>query len=687
MKVLILRSFLLIGSFATAWLMPSCLQAAETAVVAEPRMTSALTLPRTGQISTYDQAGKLIDFQGSGQDGEFQRGAAWPDPRFIVNRNGTVSDALTGLMWLKVGNCFDDLPWPSALKTVADFNQGEASCHDIKSEYHDWFLPDLNQLASLIDAQARVPSDYLRLVGFDDVQNGVYWTATAYHGRLNAWGVDFTNGAIDLHNKLDRHLLLLARVDTLEKKLPNKNSPTSKPAGDESSKPLPQSGRPFIDNGDGTVTDARTGLMWFQDGSCLEKLDWQKALTSMKPLNSGQGNSGCSPSVKQYTDWSLPNATELRSLIDYDADYPALSSGHLFKSVAPGYWTSTTVAAAQEQAFIVDFNTGAMRPALKTEQYHALAVRQVVAPSSRPRKESEKGSNLGVAEQYVLALDPNVPSEIYWPPPPRFFNNGDGTSMDSITGSVWLTDASCLGKKNWKGAINEQIWEFNRVPKSFKCADYDAGVDDWQLPTLAEIQELLNRDEKNNAEWLNQQGIKNAQGNTSYWTASESPLNLYFADAINLKTGKAGNYPKSLKFNIWPKRNTQAGKEESTPLLSMTVNAIDNIITLTPKDTISLAVYLHTFGARIPADFWFWYDTPDEKRLWLTHIRTWTDKASPIYQGPLFNLKNYEIYRSVTGLAPGIYDFHFAIDTRPNGIFDEPRYEAKTTVIITAGQE
>jgi len=680
MRVFNLRSFLLIGSLATAWLTPFCLQAAETS------STSALTLPRTGQISTYDQAGKLIGFQGSGQDGEFQRGTVWPDPRFIVNRNSTVTDLLTGLMWLKDGNCFGDLPWPSALKAVADFNQGEATCHDIKSEYHDWFLPDLNQLDALIDAQAKVPSEHLRLVGFDDVQNGVYWTATAYQGRLNAWGVDFTNGAIDLHNKLDRNLLLIARIDTLEKKLPTKSPPPSKPTTNENNKLQAKSSRRFIDNGDGTVTDTKTSLMWLLDGSCLTKLDWQGALTSMKPLNSGQGDSGCSSSVKQYTDWSLPNAIELRSLIDYEADYPALSTEHLFKSVAPGYWTSTTVAAAPNQAFMVDFNTGAMRPALKTEPFHTLAVRQTVAPSNRPRKESEKGSDLGVEEQYVLALNPEVPSEIYWPPPPRFLDNGDGTSMDSITGISWLTDANCLGKRNWQGAI-ELIRGFNASPKKFKCADYDAGVNDWQMPTLAEMRELVNKDEKDNSEWLTRQGLKNVEGNTSYWTASESPLNLYFADGMNLKTGKAGDYPKSLKFSVWPNHKTQEGKQESPPLLNMTANAIDNVVTLTPKEPISLAIYLHTFGARIPADFWFWYDTPDEKRLWLTHIRTWTEKATPVYQGPLFNLKNYEIYRSVTGLSPGIYDFHFAIDTKPNGIFDEPHYEAKTTVIITDGQE
>ncbi len=666
------------------WLAATFLQAAET-VGPGMVMTSVQTLPRTGQISTYDQTGKLIDFQGSGQDGEFQRGVVWPEPRFIVNGDGTVSDSLTGLMWLKDGNCFGDLPWPTALQMVVDFNKNNALCHGFKTDYQDWFLPDINQLATLFDAQVGVTSDYLRLGGFTSLQRGIYWSATAYLNRLNAWGANFTNGSIASHNKLERHFLLIARVEKAEKTIIAKVG--ARPVAPESVPALTQSGQRFVDNGDGTVTDGLTGLMWLQDASCLSTLDWQGALAAMQLLNGGPGESGCPSLSKKYSDWSLPNAIELRSLIDYEADYPALSSGHPFKAVAAsGYWTATTATAIPEQAFMVDLDTGAMSMAPKTAKHHALPVRQVVPPPlDRPRKESGKGGSLGVAEQYLLALDPEMPSEIHWPPGPRFFNNGDGTSMDSITGVNWLTDANCFGKKSWKEAA-AILKNFNSRPKTFKCAEYEAGVDDWQLPTLVEMSDLVNKDEENREEWLNQQGVKNVQG-SAYWTATENPLNLYFADAIILKTAKAGNYPKSLRFFIWPKRKAQKGKEPNEPLLNLTANAISDFVTLSPKDPLSLVVYLHTFGLRRPADFWFWYDTPDEKRLWLTPIRTWTDKVTSVYQGPLFNLKTYEIYRAgANGLAPGVYDFHFAVDTIPNGIFDEPRYEVKVSVVIPDGQ-
>jgi len=563
---------------------------------------------------------------------------------------------------------------------VTEFNQGKAGgCAEFKTEYHDWFLPDLDQLASLLDAQAKEPSEALRLAGLTSTQKATYWSATAAHSQLNAWGVNFTNGAIDFHSKLEQHLLLLARHQSQATTPPNKEAPAVKPAPE--SKTALKSDQRFRDGGDGTVTDNTTGLMWLRDGRCLPKTHWLAALIAMSQTADGQGQGGCAAALQKYPDWTLPNVVELRSLLDYRTDYPALSAGHPFTALAPSYWSATSVAATPEQAFMVDINTGAVRPALKTDQLSVLPVRQTAPPSNRPRKEFAKTSNVEASGAYLFPLDPEMPSEINWPPPGRFVNNGDGTSLDAITGITWLTDAKCLGKKSWKEA-GKTLQKFNASKKGFTCANYEGGFNDWQLPTLAEMQELFNKDEKNQAAWLTSQGIKDVQANTLYWTATPTPLNLYFADALNLKTGKAGNYPQSLAFMLWPKRHPQQAKDDSPLLLHMTANAMDNLVTLSANEPISLAVYLHPFATRLPADFWFWYDTPDERKLWLTHIRTWSEKPTPVYQGPLFNLNNYEIYRSLIGLAPGIYDFHFAVDTQANGLFDDPHYETKLTVLV-----
>ncbi len=53
-------------------------------------------VPKTGQTTSY----------ATGDDGILQKGVVWPIPRFKDNNNGTVTDNLTGLIWLKNANCF-----------------------------------------------------------------------------------------------------------------------------------------------------------------------------------------------------------------------------------------------------------------------------------------------------------------------------------------------------------------------------------------------------------------------------------------------------------------------------------------------------------------------------------------------------------------------------------------------------
>lgn len=61
----------------------------------------------------------------------------------------------------------------------------------------------------------------------------------------------------------------------------------------------------FKDNGDGTVSDLATGFMWMQQDS-LEGMDWSSALQWCENSNVGD-----------FTDWHLPNAKELHSIVDY----------------------------------------------------------------------------------------------------------------------------------------------------------------------------------------------------------------------------------------------------------------------------------------------------------------------------------------------------------------------------------
>jgi hypothetical protein len=101
------------------------------------------------------------------------------------------------------------------------------------------------------------------------------------------------------------------------------------------------SGTGFTDNGDGTVTDNVTGLIWLKNANCFGTQTWENALANANTLASGSCDLSDGSSVG---DWRLPNLNELRSLIDPDrSKNPALPTGHPFTGVQlPSYYWSST---------------------------------------------------------------------------------------------------------------------------------------------------------------------------------------------------------------------------------------------------------------------------------------------------------------------------------------------------------
>ena len=138
---------------------------------------------KTGQTSTY----------AIGDDGDLEKGVLWPVPRFIDNLDGTITDNLTGLIWLKNANCFGPKTWDEALVDCSGLASGSCGLTD-SSNAGDWRLPHVKELQSLIDFSnyPALPSGH----PFNQVQNDVYWssstghifTEAAWQGSL-AWGI------------------------------------------------------------------------------------------------------------------------------------------------------------------------------------------------------------------------------------------------------------------------------------------------------------------------------------------------------------------------------------------------------------------------------------------------------------------------------------------------------------------
>ncbi len=119
----------------------------------------------------------------------------------------------------------------------------------------------------------------------------------------------------------------------------------------------------FRDNGDGTVSDTATGLMWQK--ATHGRVNWEAAITYCETLTHAS-----------YDDWRLPNRNELQSLVDYSR-YPGPVIDISFPpgTVGSVYWSSTTYAYSSENAWYVEFSSGAPSIQIKSYTYYVRAVR------------------------------------------------------------------------------------------------------------------------------------------------------------------------------------------------------------------------------------------------------------------------------------------------------------------------
>jgi hypothetical protein len=129
----------------------------------------------------------------------------------------------------------------------------------------------------------------------------------------------------------------------------------------------------FEDNGDGTVTDNLTGLVWLKNADCLGFVSWANALTKANGLASGSCGLTDGSSAG---DWRLPNLNELRSLFDPGLSPLYLPAGHPFTDVkGRTYWSSTTLAGGASDAWLVILCYGRVSHVNKTANFYVWAVR------------------------------------------------------------------------------------------------------------------------------------------------------------------------------------------------------------------------------------------------------------------------------------------------------------------------
>lgn len=149
-------------------------------------------VPKTGQTTSY----------ATGDDGDLEVGVAWPTPRFTDNSDGTVTDNLTGLIWLKNANCWGKQNWATSIVSANALSSGECGLGD-GSSAGDWRLPNVRELQSLIDYgkyNPALPDGH----PFTGVQPTHYWSSTTHAFSWSlAWNVNLNDGYVDIDSKTD----------------------------------------------------------------------------------------------------------------------------------------------------------------------------------------------------------------------------------------------------------------------------------------------------------------------------------------------------------------------------------------------------------------------------------------------------------------------------------------------------
>jgi hypothetical protein len=359
------------------------------------------SLPRTGQTTSY----------AGGDDYSAQKGVAWPGTRFTDNSDGTVTDHLSGLVWLKNAGCFSPTAWSTALTAANQLASGVCGLTD-GSNAGKWRMPNANELESLVDVSRVNPAVSTGSPFININLTNAYWSSTTYAaGPANAMAIRFTDGRWINGADAGDGSFNNAKATSTNSLWAVKSgaagtvqllatgafagqgggSGASFGTGDDASLqigaafPSPR----FIDNGDGTVADALTGLTWLKQADCTNlNQSWSGALTAINNLASNLCDLKDGSTAGQ---WRMPNRSEMLSLSDRAPTFP---QANYFNGI-PGadgitvinpvvfhnfivsnyYWTSTTSAADTTQAWTVYSCDFGVYNIAKTDIRYSLAVR------------------------------------------------------------------------------------------------------------------------------------------------------------------------------------------------------------------------------------------------------------------------------------------------------------------------
>ncbi|MGO9317455.1 MAG: DUF1566 domain-containing protein [Terracidiphilus sp.] len=354
-------------------------------------------------FTAYDGSNPLVRLYGtgaktsyiSGDDGSLKKGVAWPQTRF-TSQNGTVTDSLTGLIWLQNAGCISPTTYAAAMTEVNHLASGTCGLSD-NSTAGQWRMPNINELESLVDVSASnpaLPADS----PFTNVSAAVYWSSTSYFGGETgspyAWTIRMSDGRYVNDSVTNVKTTSNNAVWAVKGggggiiSLQSTGQVISYASGDDGSiqAGVAPTFERWVDNGNGSVTDTVTGLIWLKQANCINDT-WQNAIADVNLLASGQ----CGLTDGSAAgSWRMPNRNEMQSLSDRMENNHADFFNQIYLNfdnsvfrepiftnfvVSQYYWTSSTDAANSSEAWTVFSCDFGVYDTPKANSGYTLAVR------------------------------------------------------------------------------------------------------------------------------------------------------------------------------------------------------------------------------------------------------------------------------------------------------------------------
>ncbi|MHB9139493.1 MAG: Lcl C-terminal domain-containing protein [Victivallaceae bacterium] len=272
--------------------------------------------------------------------------ATTPTSDFTDNGDGTVTHKVTGLTWKR---CSEGQAWSGSTCTGTAKTYTWSDANTLTSG--GWRLPSIAELVTIVERDNVMPA--INTMIFPNTPtSAVFWSAsTTVLCQACVWYVGFSNGASNSYSKTDSNYVRLVRGGQ-----PLDSSGLYTPSSD------------FSDNGDGSVTDKKTNLIWKR---CAEGQSWT--------------GSTCSGTARTYdwseanalstSNWRLPSQNELLTIVEWGKSKPAINATIFPNTPSFYFWSASALATISNYAWAASFSYGEGYDHYKTDRDSVRLVR------------------------------------------------------------------------------------------------------------------------------------------------------------------------------------------------------------------------------------------------------------------------------------------------------------------------